>query len=303
MSTAVTYNHYGPPEVLTRSEVVAPEPGSGQVLVRVRAATVNPLDVKLRRGDMSSVRPEPFPVIPGLDAAGIIAAVGAEVQGLVVGDEVFGATATGSYADYVLMEAPTPKPAGLEWGLAACLATVGEAAYRALGHLGLEAGQTLLVHGAAGSVGAIATQLAVARHIIVIGSVGSDDLHEVEAFGATAVQYGSGLVDRVRLVAPQGVDAVLDTAGQGVLPDSIELTGRADQVITIADPAAAQYGVRFTGGDPGDRAFDALPELAELAVQGKLTVRVWGRYPLLDAARAHAEIEAGTAHGKIILLP
>lgn len=300
---AVTYRHYGSPEVLTLSEVVAPEPGPGQVSVRVRAATVNPLDVKLRRGDMSSVRPEPFPVIPGLDAAGIVAAVGADVQGFEVGDEVFGATATGSYADYVLMEAPTRKPAGLEWGLAACLATVGEAAYRALGYLGLEAGQTLLVHGAAGSVGSIATQLAVARHIIVIGSVGPDDLNEVETFGATAVEYGPGLVARVRLAAPQGVDAVLDTAGHGVLPDSIELTGSADRVITIADPAAAQYGVRFTGGDRSDRAFEALPELAGLAVQGKLTVRVWGRYPLVDAARAHAEIEAGAAHGKIILLP
>ena len=104
--------------MLTLSEVATPDPGPGQVLVRVRAATVNPLDVKLRRGDMSSVRPAPFPVIPGLDAAGIVAAVGADVQGFEVGDEVFGATTTGSYADYVLMEAPTPKPAGLEWGLA-----------------------------------------------------------------------------------------------------------------------------------------------------------------------------------------
>ncbi|OFE17097.1 NADPH:quinone reductase [Humibacillus sp. DSM 29435] len=303
MSAAVIYSHYGSPEVLVLSEVVPPEPGPGQVLVRVRAATVNPLDIKLRRGDMSLVRPQRFPVTPGLDAAGIVAAVGADVQGLEVGDEVFGATITGSYADFALMEAPTPKPAGLEWGLAASLATVGEAAYRALAHLGLEAGQTLLVHGAAGSVGAIATQLAVARDIIVIGSVGPDDLKEVESFGATAVEYGPGLVNRVRFAAPQGVDAALDTAGHGVLPDSIELTGSADTVITIADPAAGQFGVRFTGDDHSDRAFAALPELAELAVEGKLTVRVWGRYPLTDAARAHAEIEAGTAHGKIILLP
>ena len=159
------------------------------------------------------------------------------------------------------------------------------------------------MHGAAGSVGSIATQLAVARHIIVVGSVGPDDLSEVETFGATAVEYGPGLVARVRLAVPQGVDAVLDTAGHGVLPDSIGLTGSADRVITIADPAAAQYGVRFTGGDRSDRAFEALPELAGLVVQGKLTVRVWGRYLLVDAARAHAEIEAGTAHGKILLLP
>ncbi|MEO9220987.1 MAG: NADP-dependent oxidoreductase [Mycobacteriaceae bacterium] len=303
MSAAITYDRYGPPEVLRLSEVDVPEPGRGQVLVRVRAATVNPLDVKLRRGDMAAVRPAHFPVVPGLDAAGVIVAVGAETGAFEVGDEVFGSTATGSYADHVLMSAPARKPEGLDWGLAASLATVGEAAYRALAHLNLKAGQTLLVHGAAGSVGAIATQLAVARKLIVIGSVGPTDFERVEAFGATPVQYGAGLIDRVRAVAPLGVDAVLDTAGHGALPDSIELAGSADRVITIADPTAAQYGVRFTGGNPLDRAFEALPELADLAIQAKLTVPIGARYPLAEAARAHAEIEAGTNHGKIILEP
>lgn len=303
MSIAICYDRYGPPEVLGVVEVDAPKPGPGQVLVRVHAATVNPLDLKLRRGDMAAVRPAHFPVVPGLDAAGVVEAVGAENAGYEVGDEVFGATATGGYADYALMKAPAHKPVGLDGGIAASLATVGEAAYRALGHLDLRVGQTLLIHGAAGSVGAIATQLAVARGVTVVGSVGSADLQRTEALGAIPVQYGDGLIDRVRAVAPGGIDAVLDAAGHGVLPGSIELTGTPDRVITLADPAAAHYRVRFTGGDPRDRAYQALPELADLAAAGKLTVHIWARYPLAEAARAHAETEAGTNRGKIVLLP
>ncbi len=303
MSIAICYDRYGPPEVLKVAEVDAPEPGPGHVLVRVHAGTVNPLDIKLRRGDMAATRPATFPVVPGLDAAGTIEAIGAQSGGFAVGEEVFGITASGGYAEYVLMKAPARKPAGLDWGVAASLATVGEAAYRALSHLDLSAGQTLLIHGAAGSVGAIATQLAVARGVTVVGSVGSADLERVEALGAIPVQYGDALIDRVGSLAPGGVDAVLDAAGHAVLPESIELTGTPDRVITLADPAAAQYGVRFTGGDPRDRAYEALPELAELANAGRLTVQIWARYPLAEAARAHVETEAGTNRGKIVLLP
>lgn len=303
MPSAISYDRYGPPDVLGLVEIDAPEPGPGQVLVRVHAATVNPLDLKLRRGDMAAVRPAHFPVVPGLDAAGVVQVVGVGTVGYAVGDEVFGVTATGGYADYALMEAPAQKPASVEWGLAASLGIVGEAAYRALDHLDLRAGQTLLIHGAAGSVGAIATQLAVARGITVVGSVGAADLQRTEALHAIAIQYGEDLINRVRAVAPAGIDAVLDAAGRGVLPESIELTGTPDRVITLADPAAAQHHVRFTGGDPHDRAYQALPELAELVAAGELAVPIWARYPLAEAARAHGEIEAGTSRGKIVLLP
>ncbi len=161
----------------------------------------------------------------------------------------------------------------------------------------------MLIHGAAGGVGAIATQLAVARGVTVVGSVGSGDFQRTEALGAIPVQYGEGLIDRVRAVAPGGIDTVLDAAGHGVLPESIELTGIPDKVITLADPTAAHHRVRFTGGDPHDRAYQALPELADLAVADKLLVQIWARYALAEAARAHTETEAGTNRGKIILLP
>jgi NADPH:quinone reductase-like Zn-dependent oxidoreductase len=186
---------------------------------------------------------------------------------------------------------------------AAALVTVGEAAFRGLAHLNVKAGQTLLIHGAAGSVGTIAVQLAVARGITVIGTAAAADLEHVTALGATAVRYGEGWADRVRAIAPDGVDAVFDTSGAGVLPDSVALTGDVARVITIADESAAQHGVRFTGADPADRFAQARPELASLAASGRLTVPIWRTYPLAEAARAHADLEAGRNHGKIVLLP
>jgi hypothetical protein len=156
------------------------------------------------------------------------------------------------------------KPAGLSWVAAAALVTVGEAAFRVLKHLGLSAGQTLLILGAGGSVGTITTQLAVARGLTVIGTAGPDDVERVSSLRATAVRYGDGWADRVRAAAPGGIDAVVDTAGAGLLAGAVDLAGDPARVITIADPDAAAHHVRFTGSDPADRAPEALPELAGL---------------------------------------
>jgi NADPH:quinone reductase-like Zn-dependent oxidoreductase len=125
----------------------------------------------------------------------------------------------------------------------------------------------------------------------------------VRALGASAVRYGEGWTDRVRSIAPDGVDAMFDTSGAGVLAESVALTGDAGRVITIADESAARHGVRFTGADPADRFPSALPELAVLAASGQLTVPIWRSYPLAEAAQAHADLEAGRNHGKIVLLP
>ncbi len=303
MAAAITYTQFGPPDVLTVTEVEPPVPGPDEARVRVRAVSVNPIDVKIRRGDLAGSSPADFPKRPGLDVAGVVDAVGAEVEDVAVGDEVFGVARGGAYAEYALLPGPVPKPAGVSWGLAASLPTIGEAAFRALGYLDLASGETLLIHGAAGSVGGIATQVAVARGLTVIGSVGEADEARTRALGATPVRYGEGLVERVRAVAPQGVDAVLDTAGRGALPDSIELAGGPERVVTIADPSAKEHGVRFTGGTADDRAWEALPQLAELAAAGKLEVPIWRTYPLAEAAAAHAAIEAGENRGKIVLVP
>ncbi|MEU6687312.1 NADP-dependent oxidoreductase [Streptomyces sp. NPDC046832] len=194
--------------------------------------------------------PAEFPIVPGLDAAGVIDATGEAVTGFAVGDEVFGVTPGGSYAQYVLMPAPVAKPAALPWEVAAALPTVGETAFRALKHLNLTSGQTLLIHGAAGSVGAIAVQLATARGVTVVATAGADDLEREIALGATAVAYGPGWPARVRAAAPQGVHAVFDTSGADVLPDSVDLVGGPDRVITITDMNVAQHGVRLTGINP-----------------------------------------------------
>ena len=302
MSTAITYSRYGSPDVLTLTAADVPPPGTGQVRIRVRAVSVNPIDVKIRSGKMDGIFPARFPVLPGWDVAGVVEAVG-DGADAAVGDEVFGVASVGGYSEYALLDHPVAKPAGLSWEAAAAVISVGEAAFRVLKHLGLKAGQTLLILGAGGSVGTIAVQLAAATGITVIGTAAEGDLERLTRLGATAVRYGDGWAERVRAAAPGGVDAVFDAAGAGLLGDAIDLAGDVDRVITIADDSFADYGVRFTGANPADRAPEALPELAALMADGKLIVPIWRSYPLAQAARAHADLEARRNHGKIILLP
>jgi NADPH:quinone reductase-like Zn-dependent oxidoreductase len=302
MSTAITYSRYGAPDVLTVTSAAIPQPGLGQVLIRVRAVAVNPIDLKIRSGRMDGIFPVRFPVLPGWDVAGLVEAAGPGA-GPAVGDAVFGVASAGGYSEHALLDHPVAKPDGLSWEAAASVVSVGEAAFRVLKHLGLKAGQTLLILGAGGSVAAIAAQLAAARGITVIGTAAERDLARLTALGATAVRYGDGWADRVRAAAPGGVDAVFDAAGAGLLADAIALAGDVARVITIADDNAAEAGVRFTGADPADRAPEALPELAALMADGRLDVPIWRTYPLAQAALAHADIEARRNHGKIVLLP
>ncbi|MEU9133407.1 NADP-dependent oxidoreductase [Kitasatospora sp. NPDC048540] len=302
MPNAITYASYGGPDVLTLTEVDTPEPGPGQVRIKVRAASVNPLDLKLRSGLMASVRPAQFPVRPGFDVAGVVDRAG-EGAGAAVGDEIFGGAVGGGYAEYALVDRPVPKPEQVSFETAAALVTVGETAFRGLHLLGPVAGETLLVHGGGGSVGTIAVQLAVARGITVVTTAGDDDLGRLTELGAVAVRYGDGWADRVRAAAPQGVDRVFDTSGAGVLAESVALTGDAARVITIADTSAAEHGVRFTSGGPAERFEQALPELSALAAAGKLDLPIGATYPLAEAARAHADIESRRVRGKVVLLP
>jgi len=302
MSTAITYPRYGGPDVLAVTSADIPQPGPGQVLIRVRAVAVNPIDLKIRSGRMDGIFPVRFPVLPGWDVAGVVEAAGVGASAA-VGDEVFGVASVGGYSEHALLDHPVAKPDGLSWEAAAAVVSVGEAAFRVLKHLDLKAGQTLLILGAGGSVGAIAVQLAAARGITVIGTAAEGDLDRLTELGATAVRYGEGWADRVRAVAPTGVDAVFDAAGAGLLTDAIALAGDVARVITIADDNFADHGVRFTGADPADRAPEALPALAAQLADGRLSLPIWRSYPLAQAAQAHADIEAGRNHGKVVLLP
>ena len=300
---AVVYEEFGGPEVLHTSQVDEPHAGPGEVRVAVRAAGVNPFDYKLRRGYVNA-KAAKFPVVPGLEVAGVVDEVGEGVTEFVVGDEVVGWSKTGSFAEYALVGAVAKKPAELPWAEAVAVPVAGETASRVLRELGLKERETLLVHGAAGGVGAVGVQLAVALGATVIGTASEANHDYLRSLGAIPVLYGEGLVDRVREVAPQGVDAVFDVAGKGALPDSIELRGGTDRVITIADPGAADLGVAFSGGGtPPEQQAAGLREHLQLAADGKLKLKVGETFHFSEAAKAAEISEGGHAPGKLVIQP
>ncbi|TIH41022.1 NADP-dependent oxidoreductase [Subtercola vilae] len=298
---AITFGSYGGTEVLEIREVARPVAGVDEVLVRVRLAAVNPYDLKLRSGAMSEFVKTTFPVIPGSEMAGVVEAVGIAVEGLSVGDEVFGWATSGGYAEFATARVVALKPSRLHWDVAVALPVAGETALRALGLLKLTPGETLVIHGAAGSVGAIAVQLAVAHGITVIGTGSARDSDTLRKLGAHPVLYGDGVFERIGELAPDGVDAVLDTAGRGVLPGSIELVGGPERVVTIADPAAYGLGVVFSSGGARDQTSGILAELAALAVAGELTVPPTRHFAFDDVAAAQAAVAAGGQRGKVVL--
>ncbi|MFF4182078.1 NADP-dependent oxidoreductase [Streptomyces sp. NPDC001691] len=297
---AIVYERFGGPEVLALGEVEKPRPGAGQVRVKVVVAGVNPIDYKIRNGWMQAQLPTLFPAVPGLELAGVVDELGEGVTGFAVGDEVFGHADTGAYAEYALATHIALKPAALTWEQAVALPVAGETSQRVLDLLELAAGETLLLHGAAGVAGSVGVQLAVARGATVIGTASPENHAFLRELGAIPVAYGPGLVERVRELAPQGIDAVYDAAGQGALPDSIELRGGTGRIVTIADPAAADHGVVFSGG--GTQA----PELvfaahARLAAEGRLRVRHAETFPLADAVKALELSEGGHSKGKLVI--
>jgi NADPH:quinone reductase-like Zn-dependent oxidoreductase len=271
------------------------------VLVKVKRAGVNPFDGKVRAGFTQSFAPVTLPNVPGFEISGVVSEVGPGESEFAVGDGVFGWSAGGAYAEYALGATLLRKPEDLDWDIAASLPVAVETAVRVLGELNIVAGETLLINGASGAVGSIAAQLAVRRGLTVIGTGGAASQEYLATLGATPTHYGAGLVDRVRALAPNGVDAVFDAAGRGALPDSIELRGGTERIVTIADPAAGDLGVRMSaGGTPIPVA--EIAEAAELAARGQLTVTVAATYPLAEAAKAQEVVDGGHAGGKIVLV-
>ena len=296
---AVVIDEFGGPGVLHVADRELPEPGAGQVRVRVRAAGVNGIDGTIRSGAAQQMFPTQLPAVLGLEIAGTVDAVGPGVEGLAAGDDVLGFADGGGYAEYALATTVAPKPAELGWTEAA-LPVAAETALRVLRLLEVTQGDTLLIHGAAGGVGTVAVQLAVARGAIVIGTASEANHDHLRELGATPVLYGEGLVDRVRAAAPDGVDAVFDAAGRGALPDSIALRGGTSRIVTIADPAAFGLGIPFSGEaarDAGD-----LAEVARQAGDGRLRVTVAETYSLEEAPAAHEAVATGHGRGKVVLL-
>ncbi|MEU6927625.1 NADP-dependent oxidoreductase [Streptomyces sp. NPDC046374] len=302
---AIVYGEFGGHEVLRHESAVAvPEPGAGEVRVKVAAVGVNPVDWKCRYGWVEEFYPTTFPAVPGLEFAGTVDALGEGVTGVRVGDEVFGWTTTGAYAEYALAAVFAPKPAALSWEQAASIPVAGETARRVLDLLDVGAGETLLLHGAAGAVGAVAAQLAVAAGVTVIGTASERNHAFLRELGVTPVTYGEGLADRVREAAPQGVDAVFDAAGHDTLPVSVELLGgEKSRIVTIAAPDAHEHGIVFSGVTvEAPVARRLLTELAALVADGRLRLDLAETFPLKEAARAQELSESGHVRGKLVIL-
>jgi NADPH:quinone reductase-like Zn-dependent oxidoreductase len=300
---AVVFEEFGGPEVLRIQDVTEPHAGPGQVRVRVRAAGVNPMDFKIRRGWTQGFFDVTFPATPGLEVAGVVDEVGEGAE-FAIGDEVVGWSSTGSYAEHAVVGNVALKPAGVSWEQAVALPVAGETAQRVLDELKLKAGETLLLHGAAGGVGSIAVQLAKAAGATVIGTASPANHDFLRELGAIPVAYGEGLLDRVREATPQGVDAVFDAAGQGGLQESIELRGGTDRIVTIADMSAAQLGVAASMGSSTtpEEVRTGLAKQLQSVADGRLRIRIAETFPLADAPKAQELSESGHARGKIVVL-
>jgi NADPH:quinone reductase-like Zn-dependent oxidoreductase len=297
---AAVYSQAGDPaEVLSVTEVAEPHAGPAQIRVAVRAAGVNPVDWKIVGGMMGGSPDSPR--VPGIDAAGVVDEVGEGVTGVEVGDAVFGHAVGGSAAEYAVLSAWAPKPETASFEVVGGLPVVGETAVRVLDLLGLQPGQTVVVDGASGGVGIVTVQLAVFRGLRVIGTAGEANQDFVRSLGAQPTLHGPGLEDRVRELAPDGIDGAVDTAGKGSARDLVALTGDPAKVVTIADFGAAELGVQVTsgGGDPAPR----LARIAELLAADRLQLPIAGTYPLERIGAAYAESKGGHVRGKLVLVP
>jgi len=306
MSRAVRFDEYGGIDVLQVVDVEDPVAGPGQLLIRVKAAGINPGETKIRRGMLHERWPATFPSGQGSDLAGVVEAVGEGVDGFRAGDEVIGFTdSRASQAELVVIDATnaTSKPAGVPWEVAGGLFVAGATAYAAVRAVGAGSGDTVVIAGAAGGVGSIAVQLAVRAGATVIG-LASESNHEwLRAHGVTPVTYGDGVADRIRAAAPDGVDAFIDTVGPPYVELALDLGVAPGRIDTIADfEAVGKHGVKAEGNAAGASA-QTLAELAALIDQGALEIPVAATYPLDQVRDAYSELERNHTRGKIVLTP
>ncbi|WP_344526251.1 NADP-dependent oxidoreductase [Streptomyces albiaxialis] len=293
----VSFAEFGGPDVLELVDAEEPHAGPGLIRIAVRAAGVNPVDWRVREGQVLKAHPLELPSGVGLDAAGVVDEVGEGVEGIAVGDPVFGEGAS-TYAEFAVLSAWALMPEGLSFEEAAGYPSVVETALRVIGQTGVEPGQTLLVSGASGGVGSAVLQIARERGITVIGTAGAANLDYLRDLGALATTYGEGWVERVRRLGRP--DAALDLAGSGVIPELVELTGDPGRVVSIADLGAPDHGVLFSG--TAGSVPDALAEARDLIERGKLHIPVAKSYTLAEAAAAHIDSQAGHTRGRRVIL-
>ena len=303
---AMTYAQYGSPDVLELTEQPLPKAGPGMVLIRVTAAAVNPVDWKVMAGYLDTLLDIEFPAIPGWDVAGVVEAVGPDVSGIAVGDEVISNGRRdyvhgGSFAEFMALPARVlaRKPASLSWEEAAGLPLAGLTAFQVLRRLGVTAGETVLIHGGAGGVGSLGIQIAVAWGARVIATASPANHEFVRGLGAEPVSYGDGLTERIRDIAPDGVEVVADFVGD-VVDVTLAVLAADGRHASVADASVNENGgtwmwVTASGED--------LQELADLVDARAITVPIAQTFPLEQAADAFRLSMLGHARGKIIVTP
>ncbi|WNI20828.1 NADP-dependent oxidoreductase [Streptomyces sp. ITFR-16] len=299
---AVQFSEYGGPEVLNLVDLPDPHPGPGQVRIKVHAVGISGTDWKLRAGELSFGAT--LPQTTGTDVAGVVDEIGEGVSDVAVGDRVFGVSDNGAgAAELALLTFRAPIPAPLGFVDAAALPVALETATRALDRLGVTDGMSVFINGASGGIGSTAVQLAVARGARVIGAAGAANQNYLRLLGAEPVTYGAGMTERVRALAPDGVDAALDVAGSGVLAELIDLAPGAGDVITLADfQGAKDHGVHFSNGFQDGHAFHALHTIGGLIETGRFWLPVDKTLPLADIAEAHRISEQGRVRGRLVLV-
>jgi len=306
MPRAVRFNNYGGLEVLQVVEVGRPKPGPGTVLVRVKAAGINPGETMIRKGLLAERWPATFPSGQGSDLAGIVDEVGPGVANVVVGDEVIGFTNDrASHAEFVLVESGNlvPRPPNVSWEQAGALFVAGTTAYAAVRSVSLSEGDTVVVSGAAGGVGSIAVQLASNAGARVMGLAGDANRKWLADHWVIPVTYGDGVEDRIRAASGGKVDAFIDTFGGGYVELAIRLGVAPSRIDTIIDfTAAAKYGVKTEGSFAAANA-GVLGQLAGLIADGRLEIPIAKVYPLNQVHEAYRELEQRHTHGKIVLEP
>jgi NADPH:quinone reductase-like Zn-dependent oxidoreductase len=298
---ALQFTTYGGPEVLSWAEAPEPHAGEGQVRVAVRAASVNPIDWKVFGGLLSGGRPMEGTGFLGYDAAGVVDEVGEGVTGVSVGDEVLG-LGRNTQAELAVLDSWAAKPASVDWAVAAAAGVAGETAERGLRLLEVSADDTVFVDGGAGGVGSVTVQTALARGARVVASSSEANHDYLREIGAVPVLYGEGVAARVQAATGGSIDAVFDVVGKTPVEDLIGLAPDPSKVVTIANFAAGEAGVRVTGGGADSQPSKALAEVADLLAQNKLVIKVQ-TFPFDRAAEAYQLSLGGHVRGKLVLVP
>jgi NADPH:quinone reductase-like Zn-dependent oxidoreductase len=306
MPRAVRFDQYGGLDVLQVVEVERPIAGPGKVVVRVKAAGINPGEASIRKGLFAERWPATFPSGQGSDLAGIVEELGPGVTTVAVGDEVIGFTNNrSSQAELVVVGAGdlVPRPANVSWAQAGALFVAGTTAYAAVRSVALDTDDTVVVSGAAGGVGSIAVQLAKNADARVIGLAGAANHTWLSDHGVIPITYGDGVEDRIRAAGGGKIDAFIDTFGGGYVELALKLGVAKSRINTIIDfAAAAKYGVKTEGSHEAANA-EVLAQLAGLLAAGRLEIPIAKVYPLDEVREAYRELEQRHTRGKIVLEP